>query len=230
MKRDSRLWLAIPLVAACAAFLTLAFAPVPPGPSSSGQFRLLSTNSTASAAALTAGRYTTTTLDAVISGASANIVSLGRVGDATAPRQRGCEVTFVGVGADNATGSYRIWQVKRGRASGTSSQANDMELAYLGAGTFTLSSSVGAASATTVLSTERVADTVTFTQATASTTPKGIGDVLENVFGSPAAAAYSPADNTPGRLWVPEIGNGDLYVELWVGTATSVNAVVDVGS
>lgn len=200
------------------------------GPSSSGQFRYLATDTTASASALTAGRYTAATLDAALPGASSNIIGLGRLADPAAPRSRGCELTFFGAGADNATGNYRVWQVKRGRAGFATLGGNDLELAFLGGGTFTLSTAVGAAAATTVLSTERIADTVTWTQGTASTSPKGMGDALEAVYGSPAAAAYSPADNTPGRLFVPELGNGDLLIELWVGTATGVNCVVDVGS
>ena len=36
---------------------------------------------------------------------------------------------------------------------------------------------------------------------------------METAYGSGLAAAYSPADNTVARLYVPDMGGGDFLIE-----------------
>lgn len=196
-------------------------------PYSSLQRRLHAANVTASAYALAAGRYTPASLAAAL--ATAKIIALGK--PEAGERQRGLELVFFGTGADDSTVAARLWQVKQGVASlGGSESPSDLELSLLGTFAATLSTAVGAgASGLPVLSGERIADTVSWTAATGTTTPKGIADkILAGYGGGLGVDVYTPADNTPGRAWVYDVGNGDAILELVVGTATGANALVDI--
>jgi hypothetical protein len=191
-----------------------------------GQRRLLtSANATASATALAPRRYTEAELTSALANWKECVVAMRR--EANGPCARQVEVQLFGVGADNSTGSAYVWQLKRGRVG--EDKFSDIELAYLGIIAGTLSTAVGrAASGVAILSSERIADTITWTPGTTSTTPKGFGTVIETQYGSPAAVAYSPADNTPGRVFIGECGGADILIECIKGTATSVNALVEV--
>lgn len=192
--------------------------------------RLLTTASTKSAYALTAGMYTLATLAAALgvteAVASEMIVPLGPT-STTAEKRRGLEVVAFGTGADNATMEFRVWQLKRGSGAGMAN-AIDFELTPLYTVACVLSTAVGAASGTLVLSTERLADAMTVTALTAATTPPGQSSAIETAYGAVAAAAYSPAaGNTPARFYLPDVGGGDVLIEPIVGTATGANALVE---
>lgn len=192
--------------------------------------RLLSTNSTKSAYAITAGMYTVATLATALSVTAAvvreMIITLGGA-DVNADKRRGIEVVAFGVGADDTTTGFRVWQVKRAMTTGAA-VADDFELTPLYTVACTLSTAVGAASGVGVLSTERIADTMSVTALTASTTPPGQSSAIESAYGSAAAAAYSPAaGNTPARFYLPDVGGGDILIEPIVGTATSANVLVE---
>lgn len=197
---------------------------------SSPQTRLLTTNRTTSAAAITAGRYTWATLATLLSTTEAIVQSLriamGPNGDGV--RRRGVEVQIIGTGANNVTGTCRVWQLKWGKSSTDNPPVIEFELAYLGSIAATLSAAVGASDSAVVKTTERIADTLVWTQGTASTSPKGIADVLDSIYQATAAAAYSPANDTPGRMFLPECGNGDILLEPYTGgSATDINAVYE---
>lgn len=196
-------------------------------PYSSLQRRLHAANITASAYVLTAGRYTPTSLGVALS--TAKVIALGK--PEAGERQRGLEITFFGTGADDSTIAARLWQVVRGVPSLSGSEsANDKELMLVGTFAATLSTAVGAgASGLPILSSERIADTITFTGATGSTSPKGISDKIAAGYGGGLSVdVYSPADNTPGRAWVYDLANGDALLELIKVSATDANALVNI--
>ena len=195
-------------------------------PQTNGQRRLHgplpADNVVATSAVLTAKRYTSATLVSALAGALAAIVPMGPAKQGT--RLRGVEISFMGVGVDNDAGGFTIHQVKRGRVG--EENPDDFELVPIYTGTFTLSTLMGAGSCAGT--TERIADTITLAACTAATTPKGIGDVIESLYGPAAAVVYSPANNTPARLFIPDVGNGDILIELYrTAPTTSVNAVVE---
>lgn len=205
--------------------------------SSDGQNRLLNTNGTRSATWVTPGRIAATQAAAIygFSDPMAYRVSLGKLkGEG---RRRGVEVTFFGVGADNATINYRAWRVKHGfnpYSAYFSSQPSEYDFDLICTGVATLGNvgvgndeldSLDAYFAIPV--DNKIADTVTCVLATTGTTPKGISGILSAQYGAPDPAAFSPANNTPGKLIIPDMGGGDLYLEIYVDTATSCNALVE---
>ncbi len=200
--------------------------------SSSIRRRLLVTNSTASALALTSGMYTITTLAAALSLTAAQarerFLPLGPSLPSVGARRRGAEISVIGVGSANQTASVRIWQAKYGVSrSAPESQTLDFELCPIATVAAILGACAGAASGELVASTELIADTLTVTKLDATTTPKGIHDHIVTTYGGVAVTAYSPADDTPGRVTLADVGNGDLFFELIVGTATSANLIVE---
>lgn len=206
--------------------------------SSYGQKRLLSTNGTQSATWMVAGRVAVGQLAAARSVATADDYkfSLGKLqGEG---RQRGVEIVFFGAGADNTTVNYRVWRLKRGYNPYSSvfrTQPGDEMYDLVCTGTATLSAaqltedeSVDDEDDQAIGRNYRIADTITVTLATTSTTPKGISASLGTTgYGAPDPTAYSPANDTPAFLLIPDMGGGDLYLEIYVGTATSCNALVE---
>lgn len=206
--------------------------------SSDGQKRLLATNTTASASWITAGRYELTSADESFSKDdwSDHLFRLGKYQGEN--RKRGVEITFFGVGAENATVTYRVWRVKYGfnpyTAYGIKPSDIDFDLictgtATLGTCVLTADETVTEAEGYAVASESTlIADTITVTLATTSTSPKGISALLGTTgYGAPDPSVYSPANNTPAKLLIPDMGGGDLYLEIYVGTATSCNALVE---
>lgn len=150
---------------------------------------------------------------------------------------RGARLRFFGAGADNATGTYRLWSVWGGY--NTSAQTpnplvanlSDIDLCSVGAGALTLSTAVGPTGDTgLVLSSERLADTVTYTTSTTATTPPGPQTVFESAYGLGTSGVYSPVANVPGCLVIPDFGSGCLgfVLEFALGTATGLNALVEL--
>jgi len=186
---------------------------------STGQRRHLSSNSTQTAFEITAGRrvsgvagYTLTNGILTLTGGtfSAFHQMIGLQG------YRGGAFEFFGTGADDSTFNYRMWLVI-GNFSTNCPQAFpdltklvDIELLCFVAdtSTVTLSTAVGATGAASpaILSTERIADTLTCTISTTATTPTGPATVLQTAYALGDVTAYSPAGNTPARLIVPDFG------------------------
>lgn len=159
--------------------------------------------------------------------ASAGVVVLP-LGAVNRGRKRGAEIVFIGTGAADSTASYRVLAanvVAASRVHGGQDNG-DRVLSLVAFGGFTLGTQAGAAGSV-VLAAERFADTVTVTAASASTTPKGAGAARTAAFGGLDPSAYSPADNTVARLFIPELGAADeLVVEVFAPSAGNVGALV----
>lgn len=188
------------------------------------QERYLGTSSTQGSFALAAGR--TTTSPEVAS--TRRLVTLG-------PAFRGLRLQFFGTGSDNTTFDYRVWIVRKGLNSrpyhtpGAAPGYGDWSLEYFGGGTATLSTAVGAAASNVpVLSSERIADTLTWTVSTTATTPKGPGASIEASNGLGTSWVYSPADNTPAWLSIPDLdGAPYVLIEFDLTGATDANCVFE---
>lgn len=173
--------------------------------------------------ALTAGR---STIDGVADSAgNEKIHWLGsRYGG---KKSRGVIITFMGVGADNATGSCRVWLVYQGGSLSTP-DTNSIRRTFFGQADFTLSTQTGVASSILGDTSTRWADTITWQLSTTGTSIVGPGSALETAFGSPGSAAFSPTGNADiAFLSIPDTCNADgLVLEMDKGTATSVNATI----
>lgn len=192
----------------------------------SGQVRYFTnagvTNGNASAFALAAGRFETLT------GAENAVNRIWTMEAKDGRLARGLEIVFFGSGANNDSFDYRLWQVKCGKNK-KSPENTDHAIAYLGGGTATLSTKFGV-SGGVVSDSERIADTITWTRSTTSTSPRGPMEVIETAYGlSVLAAAYSPADDTPARLIIPDLGNAEGVILEFAVTANglSANALLD---
>lgn len=172
------------------------------------QTRVCKTNVTATAFALAAGRV-------LASDINDRVFSMRRSNGGI--MARGYQFQVIGSGADNSTGSYRQWRVQYGPSK------YDAELTLQSTGTFALSAAVGVgteAGKNLVLLAERYADTLANTVATNGTTPKGIGDLIVTATGAAAAQVYTPQNDTPGMVIVPDAGDCDAILpELILGSA-----------
>lgn len=147
-----------------------------------------------------------------------------------APGQ-GFTLLFGGAGADNDTIDYRIYLAERTFGKGVPAPTEGVTgryLGYYGGGTATLSTglTMGGSSPSPAL---RIADTLTFTLGTESTTPDGIGTAIDTAFGSPGPQVYNPAANVdPAMLIVPHIGwfGGFILDFDLTGTSTGAFALV----
>lgn len=117
---------------------------------------------------------------------------------------QGVEIAFgATVSADdNDAFDYRLWIVTNTyTAAGVPTGMNRECFGY---GTATLSTTdfVGGV---TAAATGRMADTVTFTRTAVGGSPEGPGTVIETAYGV-AGAAYSQANNIPGKIYLPHLG------------------------
>lgn len=132
-------------------------------------------------------------------------------------------IRFVGTGADNATGDCRVYlgeaDVARGLVLPT----------YRGVAGITLGAtqvSLTPNESPTAV-TARFADTLTWTPATTSTTPKGSSVELLAHFASDITDQfYSPADNTAAQLLIGLYGRRLLMLDFDRNSATALGAVV----
>lgn len=141
--------------------------------------------------------------------------------------EKGLLLSIFGTGSDNGAGKFRIWTLTGCEDPSTKGVAAGYMLSLMGEGTFTLGTSVGA-SGCLVGSSERLADTLTFTPATTTTTPSGPGDDLAYALGDGSPRVYSPADNTVATLIMPTLYRGQsIIIEFDVdANTTSANAIV----
>lgn len=138
---------------------------------------------------------------------------------------QGFQMMVGGAGANNDTADYRIWLVRNTYGVRDANQTNPvtgLEYRFFGSGTATFSATTtgpgGAASATA----QRMADGLTFTEGTAATTPKGIGDALRTAYNASAVQVYTPAaDGDPALLVAPHAGWADGIVIEFDPTGTS---------
>lgn len=189
---------------AAAAALPAMHAPSPapiPAVGSTDYRKANTANSNQTAFAITEGVQFYSTL--------ASTYTVNSLGGRNADRKRGLRIVFYGAGDDNDTATFKLWVLREVGPRGSGSPTSMLCQLY-GFGTITLSTAVGDASAE-VLATERFADTISWTVATTSSTYHGIGATVESCFGG-YSAAYSPADNKPGCLIIPDLGNEGWYI------------------
>lgn len=142
-------------------------------------------------------------------------------------RARGVMLQFFGVGADNATGTCRVWLVYHG-GKGSSVDTNSLRRAFFGEADFTLSTLTGVDDSIIAETDVKFADTITWELSSDATTIKGPGSAIEAAFGSAGSAAYSPGGNADyAVLFIPDLGNAEgIILEMDKGTCTSVNATI----
>lgn len=158
------------------------------------------------------------------------LVPVGQLGGARS-RYRGLNAIFFGTDQANETGSARLWWLKHIRNPSGKLQNDDTLIMHLfGSVAITLGAETGIADGQIVDDNYLFADTLVWTLATTSTSPKGIGGVIEAAVESPGAAVYSPANDGVAELAIPDLGNPDFI--LWEfnrgGSAARLNALNDL--
>lgn len=188
------------------------------------QRRYATTSKTSTAFALAAGRALKSTLES-----SYTLLPLGTVRKQSGDdRFAGVRLTMFGAGSDNQTFDYRVFV---GFVENPSDpvEAQVVSVFYVGGGSATLSAAVGVSGSTLLSASERVADTLTWTLGSSSTTPKGIGETIETTRGQGrASAAWSPANDSEAFVDIPELGGAAyLILDFDMTGATSGNALVE---
>lgn len=129
---------------------------------------------------------------------------------------RGFELFPFGVGNANTTYDMDIYGVDLA-ASDESQTPTDFEVVYWGSIACTLGAMTGGGAATLVTTSQKYADTVVFTTGASAT--------FEPAYGLGTSTAYSPADDTMGRLIIPNFPFPAFLLDVILGTATSANAL-----
>lgn len=158
-----------------------------------------------------------------------NLATLGGPTSYTRPMgimpHRGLDLSFMGTGAENSGYSFRIWQVfTEVDANGQPTKFG--ELVLFGSGVATLSATSGPSGSVVCGAADVLADTITWAASAA-------GAKYEAAYGSTGSLAYSPADDTPAHLLIPDLGNADAYIIEFAITAlgaTGANAVASEGT
>ena len=136
------------------------------------------------------GLMTQATLDALAVAKLYNVAA-----DANADPMRAVRAMFIGTAADNTTHDYRVygaWKITGATPSDVTYYAGC--IAY---GQFTLSSAVGLDSDGAILTTERIADTITATATTTGTSPVGPGDFFNNYLNLATRPSSSSTSRPP---------------------------------
>ncbi len=171
-----------------------------------GQERYLANGSNSNAAALTAGRWAPTMVNGRLCLNNDGNLPLVDVAGALS-----AEIGFFGPGSDNGSFNFRLWAADWAVAGGGRERGH-LELWLMGTGTATLSTLQGITGGQVVLATERIADTLTWTKSSESSTPKGPMTKKETQYSEGTSDVYSPADNTPARLILPTLGRASALV------------------
>jgi hypothetical protein len=156
---------------------------------------------------------------------------------------RGARIQFFSSGADATTlptvdtaSNYRIWTVSPAFAASAKIPSPALDGLVAGeisgycTGTFTSSTCVGSAT-DIVTAYERVADAITFTLCTSGSTPSGKASAYETGYSLGSASVYSPGDNTPAELIIPDFGDGvfGFIIEFdAVAGTTANNAIIQL--
>lgn len=170
-------------------------------------------NSSLPAGAISAGRQLVSDLPSSINSASellaiAHPIAISpKAGGRRTPSFEIEAAALAATKADNSTATLIIHKIDLIDPAGDfgAALADDTEISVtpLVSVALTYSTAVGATGGVVVTSGERLADTMVLTDK--------LSAALGTAFGL-AAAVYSPADNTPARLILPEVGSGGLLV------------------
>ena len=147
-------------------------------------------------------------------------------------RFRGCNLRFW-ANANDKTATVRVWRVSKGISSNGGEV--DAELEYLGSIAATSGNINGVAGGNAGAS-DYLCDTLDFTPSSSSTSPKGPFSTEQTALALGEAFEHSPADNTPAKVTIPNIGSAiGLVFELCLGNgagggsnpATAINGDVE---
>lgn len=122
---------------------------------------------------------------------------------------------------------FRLFQVKRGNDTTT-----DYTLECIGYGTYTCATafSTGTTASTVLRSNEYVAEKISYTAATAATTPKGVSAFVNSLLGSPGAVVHEYGTGTamPAILGIPELASAEgIYIAFSDTAGTVCNAIIE---
>ena len=189
----------------------------------------LPTATTQTSQSLTAGRKAVTALSGGLYVGSSTVHRLVPLAGA-----RGASLQFTG-NANNATiTSVYVWVATFADYAGVTSPGgldtpSFCDLTYWGAtGLVTCGNLTGVSASDLITTSSFIADTIaSWTLGTTATTPKGIGSEVEPAYGLGLSTYFSPANDTPATLLIPNFGAGyhAFLLEFDVGTATSANAL-----
>jgi len=177
------------------------------------QLKLLATNKT-SAVSVAAGRF----LKALV--AALPIAWLGN----GIRRARGVRFTPFVAGANDTTATGTLAIVRQGGTNNNDGGGvDDFEVIVLGTVTMTAGNFTGVSGGGLLGTSDRGVDTIVLTKSVACTK-------LESEFGR-TVVVHSPGDNTQGWITLPDAFNAvGVVLDLAPGTATSVNALFEVGT
>lgn len=144
------------------------------------------------------------------------------------PRFRGLELEIASSAAANQTGACKVWLfTPSGADREIASKPTDGTVILLGTLSYTIGAATGIASSPSVTDSFRFADTMAWVAATDGTSPKGISSQIDAVYGASVPAdEYSPADDTIARLFVPDVGNCDVFLDWSDTSGVTVKACV----
>ena len=165
------------------------------------------------------GLMTQATLDGLATAKLYNVAA-----DVNADPMRAVRAMFIGTAADNTTHDYRVygaWKI-----TGNTPSDATYYVGCLAYGQFTLSSAVGLDNDGAILTTERIADTITATATTTGTSPVGPGDFFNNYLNGVGIKLFSPIDNTPAILGIGELGNPAIILIDLKAASGDVNVVL----
>ena len=174
--------------------------------------RLMSaTNSTLAAFAIAAATVVTSAIPA-------GVLSQNIGGALSATLQ------VVAVGSDGHTINFRVL-IRTSILGADGNPSGNYLVRCVGQGVATL----GALTVTLNGVTMRYADTITFTPATSATTMKGSQSAFASARAEDPGTPYSPADDTVAEVQINSLcRNGDLLLDFERGSATSVNAILEL--
>lgn len=188
----------------------------------SGEFAVLSANSTSTSFSLTEGFSSIAVLKAAGYGVVPLAVASSQTdsNNATVQSYGAVKLRVFGTGADNSTLSVRVWAYS---PSGSSSGY----VTCVGEIAATLGTLFGSSS-TAISSTNRIADGVTFALSSTSSSPTGPWTEIYSSLAA-EAATYSPANNTSAYIVLPELGSATyLIFDFDMTGATSGNVAVEL--
>lgn len=125
-------------------------------------------------------------------------------------RWRGLELIFFGSATQNLTADYKLW-VWQSQDGSVIPGSYGLFIPF-GSGTITLGNTAGPAATGVITTSDLIADTLTWTLSTSSTTIRGLGDTIETAYSSGGATAYSPANDEVAVLIIPDLGGVDAWL------------------
>lgn len=174
-------------------------------------------------------KYSTGFLTASSTNLAAGVQNIASLSPATYPRFPLNDATAVivtpFVSAGTTAKGYRLW----GAVQFVDSSGNvtgQGELFLLGSGTATAGTGTGS-SGMPIGATDLVCHTITYTETSEATTPKGpVDDFISARNGAPSTV-YSPGDNTAGKIYAYNLGGAQFLILEPVSGTGGLNAMIE---